>query len=112
MSTEWQEMAGCAGMATELFFPVSPTRMPRAVRAACRSCPVLAECRAMALSGPEIFGIWGGMTEDDRRLERRRERYAARLERVAALWHRRVQVLLLRDLPSAPDVFRLMVARS
>jgi len=32
----------------------------------CASCPVIAQCRAHALAVQEPYGIWGGLSEDDR----------------------------------------------
>ncbi|MFV9456153.1 WhiB family transcriptional regulator [Rhodococcus sp. NM-2] len=36
-------------------------------RQICRPCPVLAQCRDHALVVSETYGVWGGMTEGDRR---------------------------------------------
>jgi WhiB family transcriptional regulator, redox-sensing transcriptional regulator len=45
-------------------------------KAICRRCPVLQDCARWALSRPEQFGIWGGMTPNDRTrvLDRERKR--------------------------------------
>jgi WhiB family redox-sensing transcriptional regulator len=53
-----------------LFFPVS-NRGPALIqvaqaKAVCARCPVLAQCRRHALVLPEPFGIWGGLTEEER----------------------------------------------
>ena len=37
-----------------------------AAKAVCASCPVLAQCRAHALEVREPYGVWGGLTEDER----------------------------------------------
>ena len=45
-----------------------PARRNRdeAAKAVCLTCPVLAQCRAHALAVREPYGVWGGLTEDDR----------------------------------------------
>jgi len=68
---DWRQRAACRGADPELFFPVGTAgpaldQVERA-KAICRSCPVIAECLAAALAGGEDAGIWGGLTEDERR---------------------------------------------
>jgi WhiB family redox-sensing transcriptional regulator len=61
----------CAQVDPEIFFPEKggSTRDPKRV---CRSCEVRAECLDYALEHEERFGIWGGMSERERRGLRRR----------------------------------------
>jgi Transcription factor WhiB len=47
----------------------SPADAPMA-SSVCRSCPVAAECLAYALAADERFGVWGGMTPEERRPRR------------------------------------------
>jgi len=55
-----------------MFFHPDGERGPRrrarelAAKAVCASCPVIAQCRAHALAAQEPYGIWGGLTEDER----------------------------------------------
>lgn len=60
----------------------------RAAQRICAGCPVFTECQDYALNYPEpnnLWGIWGGLTEDDRRdIRRRRRRRAVRLAQQAA----------------------------
>ena len=69
---EWQQQGACRGSDTELFFHPEGERGPRrarreaAAKAICATCPVLAACRAHALSVREPYGIWGGMSEHER----------------------------------------------
>jgi WhiB family redox-sensing transcriptional regulator len=69
---EWQESAACRELPTEMFFYTDGERGPRrknrenAAKAICASCPVLQECRKQALTLSEPYGIWGGLTEEDR----------------------------------------------
>jgi WhiB family transcriptional regulator, redox-sensing transcriptional regulator len=60
----------------ELFFPIGHTG-PAALqieeaKAVCHRCPVMAECRADALARGEEFGVWGGLSEQERRALQRR----------------------------------------
>lgn len=44
----------------------------RSAKVTCRGCPVVAECLAEALDNRTEFGVWGGMTERERRALLRR----------------------------------------
>ena len=70
----WQERAACRGPLGSVFFPPVLTerkveKLAREERAKeiCRMCPVLAECREYAISIREPHGVWGGMSEQERR---------------------------------------------
>ncbi|MQA12938.1 MAG: WhiB family transcriptional regulator [Pseudonocardiaceae bacterium] len=69
---EWQLHAACVGLGSEVFFHPSgergAQRSARAERAkaVCRSCPVIRECREHALAAREPYGVWGGLTEEER----------------------------------------------
>ena len=43
-----------------------------AAKAICAGCPVLMECREQALAIREPYGVWGGLSEDERRAIKRR----------------------------------------
>ena len=70
----WQQRAACRGPDTWLFFPPNhferkdekEAREARA-KAVCRTCPVRIECLDYALRIREPYGIWGGLTELERR---------------------------------------------
>jgi WhiB family redox-sensing transcriptional regulator len=66
----WQAQANCMGVDPELFFPErgSSTREAKEV---CRGCVVRVECLEFAIANGEKFGIWGGMSERERRKVRR-----------------------------------------
>jgi WhiB family redox-sensing transcriptional regulator len=66
----WQARANCMGVDPELFFPErgSSTREAKEV---CRGCVVRMECLEFAIANSEKFGIWGGMSERERRRVRR-----------------------------------------
>ena len=76
---DWRDQAACRDADPELFFPDDNTRSARAqvktAKLICRGCPVTATCLNWALARGQEAGIWGGLTEDERRrLPRRRHR--------------------------------------
>jgi len=78
---DWRDDAACGDVDPELFFPdgdIVSMRLQLQVKAAkaiCRGCPVSATCLSWALASGQEFGIWGGLTEDERhRLQRRLSR--------------------------------------
>lgn len=70
---EWQERALCAQTDPEAFFPEQGGD-PEPARRICGACPVRGQCRDYALSSGELYGIWGGLTFNERRRLRRRAR--------------------------------------
>ena len=62
----WQDQALCAQTDPEAFFPAKGGST-REAKKVCRSCDVRAECLEYALENDERFGIWGGMSERERR---------------------------------------------
>jgi len=62
----WQDRALCAQTDPEAFFPEKGGSTREAKRV-CRSCEVRAECLEYALGHDERFGIWGGLSERERR---------------------------------------------
>jgi len=69
---EWQYQGACRDLPTEMFFHPDGERGPRranreaAAKAVCATCPVIEACRKHALAVQEPYGIWGGLSEDDR----------------------------------------------
>jgi WhiB family redox-sensing transcriptional regulator len=70
---DWQMRGSCRGMNTMLFFnPDGERGDHRAARIAnakkvCQTCAVLKQCRTYALASNELHGVWGGLSEYDRR---------------------------------------------
>ena len=62
----WQERALCAQTDPEAFFPEKGGSTREAKRV-CTGCEVKPECLEYALARDERFGIWGGMSERERR---------------------------------------------
>ena len=69
---DWQLHGACRGENTSLFFHPDGARGPararrqNAAKAVCARGPVLDACLKHALSVREPYGVWGGMTEDER----------------------------------------------
>ncbi|WP_188546401.1 WhiB family transcriptional regulator [Rhodococcoides trifolii] len=73
---EWRLGAACRGMDADVFYPPENERgharsiLVAKARKICEQCPVLTECRAYALAVDERHGVWGGLSETDRRKRR------------------------------------------
>ena len=63
---DWQDRALCAQTDPEAFFP-EKGGSTREAKKVCRTCEVRAECLEYALEHDERFGIWGGLSERERR---------------------------------------------
>jgi WhiB family redox-sensing transcriptional regulator len=73
----WQDLALCAETDPEAFFP-EKGGSSRDAKAVCMACPVRAQCLDYALETHQLFGIWGGLSERQRRhLMRQQGRRAA-----------------------------------
>ena len=73
----WQDDAKCWGVDPDLFFP-DRGASTREAKEVCRGCVVREDCLEYALSNSEKFGIWGGMSERERRRIRRARALARR----------------------------------
>ena len=65
-SEAWQDRALCAETDPEAFFPEKGESVKPAKRV-CGSCPVRPQCLRFALENRERFGVWGGLSERERR---------------------------------------------
>jgi WhiB family redox-sensing transcriptional regulator len=65
-STGWWFEGVCAQTDPEVFFPEKGGSV-REAKAVCARCPVRAQCLAHALAHGERFGVWGGLSEPERR---------------------------------------------
>jgi len=70
----WQGDARCRGLALDLFFP-ERGETTKKVKGICEPCKVKTECLDYAIEN-ERFGIWGGMSEQERRGVRRKKELA------------------------------------
>ncbi|HET6504450.1 MAG TPA: WhiB family transcriptional regulator [Amycolatopsis sp.] len=80
MISDWPSRAACRDEDPELFFPVSEmgpgARQAAQAKAVCARCPVRAECLEYALDNGLDHGIFGGLTERERRGVRTRQQAA------------------------------------
>ena len=77
-SGRWQERANCLGVDPDLFF-TERGASTREAKGVCKGCEVRLECLEYALAHGEKFGIWGGLSERERRRVRRERAMARRL---------------------------------
>jgi len=80
---DWRHEAACRDEDPELFFPIGNTGPAISqideAKAVCRICPVVEPCLQWALDTGQDAGVWGGLSEDERRaLKRRTARARAR----------------------------------
>jgi WhiB family transcriptional regulator, redox-sensing transcriptional regulator len=73
-TADWFDAAACKGRDGSIFFPPTVTekkedRLLReaAAKAICQACPVKDRCLTDAMTKRDFNGIWGGLTEDERR---------------------------------------------
>lgn len=73
---EWRNRAACLEADPELFFPIGSTGPAllqiEEAKDVCRACPVVEPCLAWALETGQDAGVWGGLSEDERRALKRR----------------------------------------
>lgn len=72
----WQNYANCLGVNPDLFYPERGASTKEA-KAVCAVCVVRDECLEFSLVNGEKFGIWGGMSERERRRIRRQRAIAS-----------------------------------
>jgi WhiB family redox-sensing transcriptional regulator len=75
-ATDWRARSACLQADPELFFPVGSTgpavRQVDQAKRVCAGCQVRSACLEWALDQRQDHGVWGGLTEDERRSLRRR----------------------------------------
>lgn len=67
---DWQGLARCNGVDPEIFFPERGAS-GREAKKVCESCVVRKDCLEFAIDTSQKFGIWGGLSERERRIIRR-----------------------------------------
>ena len=83
-AARWQELAACRGTDLEVFFPGRGESAGPA-RRVCAACPVRQLCLDYAITNRIAYGIWGGLTERERRALRSRWVRASRRDRDRAV---------------------------
>jgi WhiB family redox-sensing transcriptional regulator len=73
---DWRHRSACLDEDPELFFPIGNTGPAilqiEEAKQVCRRCEVREQCLAWALEAGQDHGVWGGMSEDERRALKRR----------------------------------------
>ena len=68
----WESRAACLHRDPDLFFPIALSgpalREIAQAKAICARCPVRSECLQFALTTHQVHGVWGGTSEEERRL--------------------------------------------
>ena len=81
----WRKLALCKDTDPELFFPIGTTGQAllqiAKAKSVCCECPVKIDCLDFALETNQDTGIWGGLSEDERRHIRREAAARARGQR-------------------------------
>ncbi|MGW7463840.1 WhiB family transcriptional regulator [Streptomyces xantholiticus] len=76
-TSDWRASASCSTEDPELFFPIGTTGPAllqiEEAKAVCRRCPVMEECLDWAMDNGLDDGVWGGLSEEERRTLRRRQ---------------------------------------
>jgi WhiB family redox-sensing transcriptional regulator len=103
----WRHQAACRTEEPELFFPIGTSESAldqlAEAKSVCRGCPVVSECLAWALETGQNSGVWGGMSEDERRqLQQDAPRHGVRQRCVVLLLRRRAP----RSAPSGQQLAR------
>ncbi len=84
----WRDDATCRDLDPELFFPVGVTGPAvdqiDIAKSFCGRCTVRANCLEFAITTNQEYGVWGGTTEDERRVLRREWRADVRRQRALA----------------------------
>lgn len=90
----WRASGACSSEDPELFFPEgrsAPAVLQAArAKAVCLRCPVMDACYQAHLATGDEWGVWGGTTEDDRKLQRLQEEPEWKTQRRAEANQRRV----------------------
>ena len=108
----WRRRAACGGEDLELFLPVGSgpaLAQIAAAKAVCARCPVRDACLRYAVTTGQGYGIWGGLTEDERRGLRYPEQLSGLPGEPARRWSAPPRVL--RNRPRRPRA-RTSAARS
>ena len=85
----WHDRSACLSVDPELFFPIGYTGPAllqiEEAKAVCRRCEVIETCLSWAIESGQDAGVWGGLSEDERRALKRRNARARRADPVASI---------------------------
>jgi WhiB family transcriptional regulator, redox-sensing transcriptional regulator len=73
---DWRQHAACRREDPDLFFPIGASGpallQTEQAKAVCRRCPVRGSCLEWAMETDQTLGVWGGLSETERRALKRR----------------------------------------
>ncbi|GAA4210194.1 WhiB family transcriptional regulator [Streptosporangium oxazolinicum] len=73
---DWRHRAACRDVDPELFFPIGNTgpalMQIEEAKQVCNTCSISEACLKWALESGQDAGVWGGLSEDERRALKRR----------------------------------------
>ena len=105
--SSWWQRAACKGVDAAIFFPPrGANNRSNWAKQICNTCPVLNQCRAYALSNGERFGIWGGLSERERRLIRAARGIIDRKCPDCGIWYERTRRGIYCDDCNTPQAHR------
>ena len=85
----WRKRAACLNEDPELFFPIGNTgpafRQIEKAKAVCRRCEIVDTCLKWAIECGQEAGVWGGLSDDERRTLKRRKARARLLSRAVGV---------------------------
>src|SRR3954463_12173687 len=88
---DWRHRAVCRDEDPELFFPIGTSGpallQVEQAKAVCRRCSATDECLQWALESGQGAGVWGGMSEEERRAVKRRGGIRVRASLLVVLPH-------------------------
>lgn len=78
---DWRDQARCRSIDGDLFFPLghiseADKEQAKAAKQVCVGCPVRLDCLEWSIANGANWGIWGGLTEAERRALRRKRHFA------------------------------------
>jgi WhiB family redox-sensing transcriptional regulator len=72
----WRDRAACLNEDPELFFPIGSTgvalKQIAEAKVICHRCPIIEPCLKWAIEFRQDAGVWGGLSDDERRALKRR----------------------------------------
>lgn len=77
LAQPWRARGNCRGIDPEIFYPDDDDATADAAKAICGGCSVRQACLEFALTQREKHGVWGGLTERERRRILRQRRKSA-----------------------------------
>lgn len=73
LESDWRSRAECRDFSPDMFFPTDDESL-QAAKTVCFQCPVRRACLSDAMVNHELWGVWGGLSERERRRLRSRRR--------------------------------------